>query len=1035
MNIMISLIWKFNKIKGLFYTVLCTLILSISTSTFSQATCDKKVVTANYNAAVIGIDKQIIVLNQALKGEDLGDFAIDDLFGHNFEEKNSEIIIKKLKEQIKKEGVAPEHTSLKNCLVTLGLGPELLNLKEISLARHILRVNLFEKNRDLKGGLKESLEGQSEIPNLKKELSEDKKQSEITKQELEKSLIESESTTSRATPGELYTVDVQALKKTLTKLKIELIDKSLEYNNNLEQKLTYFEDKTRSLSLISSRQNKTRDEVIQSFEGIEELWLEISNENLGQLLKTEIIYDFPTVPEYPLKLVSVKAELKAEILESMQKLRELRKKTILELSEKKEKEFRLLNELVLQTNSLRSRLFERLDFGYVAGRIASRAGIRAIQNEILTSPYRLLSFGYSKYYYVRDKLYAEKEGLVILTRDLFAILFLVGVLFFFNKMFAKIVNWINVKQNPIVKKYGSFSIVKSISSFWNKFKDNAQNVLWLCTLIYMQNMETFRDYILVIDVIKVLIAYRILKSLVILFLSFISKIDYKNFGAFKEKAEITAKKFGNIYLTYNLSLILVHAAIGEVFLFSIIKFLIVVYTIWQVVVASVVWEGEFKKYIERRFSGLIVQKLNSFLSYLPSYVRTVVTFIAIIILSIFDFLIKVTENFEISKKISANLFKKQIENVEATEGAGEKISQEYKDKFAFKSLDEEGFGQYVQFDEKLEKNVLEQIDEWIDERSDEHSLVLYGDKGVGKTTFLKHLGTKVQNDNADLNIIYSKMPSKTLNQKELQSFIVKTLVPPEKQLESFDMSVIDKGLNGKTIVVVDEAQNLFLSQTGGFEAYYFLTEVMNSGTENIYWLMSFNKYSWLYLDRAFARTQFFRNVFELKGWNDINIKELIMKRHSTSDYKLSYDLLISATRSQDEIDKYASIESKFFKLLWELSRGNPRSALSLWISALSRKNTNTFNVNIPREPDITGIDKLSDEIFFILAHVLKHENLSLSELEASTNLPRGIVRNALKVSLERGYLFKDLRNRYMIDINHQHSLTKYLRVKNFIYGN
>ena len=248
------------------------------------------------------------------------------------------------------------------------------------------------------------------------------------------------------------------------------------------------------------------------------------------------------------------------------------------------------------------------------------------------------------------------------------------------------------------------------------------------------------------------------------------------------------------------------------------------------------------------------------------------------------------------------------------------------------------------------------------------------------------------------------------------------------------MLQIDRKIENKTVVVIDEAQNLFLSKTGGFEAYYYFTELVNVNVDNIFWVLSFNKYSWLYLDRAFGRTQFFRNVFELRGWSDVNIKELIMKRHSTSEFKLSYDLLISATRSQDEMDKYATIEAKFFKLLWELSRGNPRAALSLWITALSMKNKSTFNVNIPKEPEITGIDQLSDDLLFVLAFVLKHENLSANELEKSTNLPKGIVRNAIKVSLERNYLYRDKRGRFMIDINQQHPLIKYLRVKNFVYG-
>ena len=78
---------------------------------------------------------------------------------------------------------------------------------------------------------------------------------------------------------------------------------------------------------------------------------------------------------------------------------------------------------------------------------------------------------------------------------------------------------------------------------------------------------------------------------------------------------------------------------------------------------------------------------------------------------------------------------------------------------------------------------------------------------------------------------------------------------------------------------------------------------------------------------------------------------------------------------------------------------------------------------------------LKTDLLFVIANVLKHENLSLNELESCTKLPRGIVRNALKVALEKGYLYKDTRGRFVIDINLQHSLVRYLRVKNFIYGN
>lgn len=166
--------------------------LTFSSLAFSQINCTPVSVESNYQDALKGIEIQVVTLRKVLGGEDLGDFAVTELFGHDYKVEKSAEHIKMLKDQMKKEGVAPEHMSLKNCLVELKRDSDLNKLKEVSSARHELRVKLFEKNKDLKGSLKESLEGQSEIPTLKKELTESKKNSELEKQELEKDLIESE---------------------------------------------------------------------------------------------------------------------------------------------------------------------------------------------------------------------------------------------------------------------------------------------------------------------------------------------------------------------------------------------------------------------------------------------------------------------------------------------------------------------------------------------------------------------------------------------------------------------------------------------------------------------------------------------------------------------------------------------------------------------------------------------------------------------------------------------------------------------------
>jgi GTPase SAR1 family protein len=337
-------------------------------------------------------------------------------------------------------------------------------------------------------------------------------------------------------------------------------------------------------------------------------------------------------------------------------------------------------------------------------------------------------------------------------------------------------------------------------------------------------------------------------------------------------------------------------------------------------------------------------------------------------------------------------------------------------------------------------------------------MVLYGDKGIGKTSFIKHIiheleKQKIDNDvssesenieGPNFIVKYFKVPNKIITKEKLRNFVEDCFdVIKEENIEEseiqkldnqkFDIRRLDKKIP-KTVIFLDESQNFFLAKSGGFEAYHDLIDLVNLDTDNIYWVFSFNFYSWIYLDRAFGRKQFFRHVFHLKGWPDDKIKELIQKRHKESKYRLSFDSLITATKAEEEVDRYASIEAKFYKLLWELSSGNPRSALFLWLSALRAKGENDLHVNIPKLPSLDIMGDLTDETLFALAKILMHENLTNRELVDTSNLPSGLIRNALKVGLEKDLLFKDNRNRYLLSSIHQYNVIRFLKSKNFIYG-
>ncbi len=386
------------------------------------------------------------------------------------------------------------------------------------------------------------------------------------------------------------------------------------------------------------------------------------------------------------------------------------------------------------------------------------------------------------------------------------------------------------------------------------------------------------------------------------------------------------------------------------------------------------------------------------------------------------------QEFEFARKISAQIFRKKLEGKKNyhEETLASNLPKDYLTFFGFDPPEEP---MIIETGSNVLARMSTPIDSWLAGRTEETLMAIVGNKGSGKSTTSIKLCKKFE---SSMNVVCHEVPPKLTTKRQVLDYVQKILAL-DSALNDADQLVNEDKKMKKTLVVLDSCQNFFIGHLGGFEGYKTFVELINAQTKNLFWVCIFNKQAWNYIDSVFSRHAFFRVVVEMPSWNEEDIRNLIISRHKRSGYKLSFDQIIAAAnQSGAEID-YTEIETKFFRLLWEQSGGNPRAALYYWLSSLNIQSENKLRVGLPENDDFM-LNSLNDEQLFVLASLARHENLSIKELVSTSHMYESLIRHSLKVATELSLIECDSSGRYTVSPEAQNAVIKMLRVKNFIYG-
>ncbi|MBN1654005.1 MAG: AAA family ATPase [Deltaproteobacteria bacterium] len=332
-----------------------------------------------------------------------------------------------------------------------------------------------------------------------------------------------------------------------------------------------------------------------------------------------------------------------------------------------------------------------------------------------------------------------------------------------------------------------------------------------------------------------------------------------------------------------------------------------------------------------------------------------------------------------------------------TEAASRSLPQEYSKEFPLYPI-------YGKQDavllprENSVKTVLSQLERWRSSKQDA-SLVVIGEKGIGKTTFLSLLEKSIDS----LPLVRYSISKKLRDEKALISELASVFGIDQASNVGMIAARINSG--ERRVVLLDEAHNVFLRTVDGYDAYEALVRLVNFTSDKIFWVLVFNAFSWAFINQSRKQVHYFRQLLYLPSWSRDEIQELIVRRNKKSGFEISFDeILLDRDRSQTGDFEVIDSAEGFFRLLWEASRGNPRVATYLWLNSLTALNDKRLRVGLFSEKSLQEHVKTDRELLFTLAAICQHENLSVAELQEVLNVHLDFAAFAIRYLTEYNLL-------------------------------
>lgn len=281
------------------------------------------------------------------------------------------------------------------------------------------------------------------------------------------------------------------------------------------------------------------------------------------------------------------------------------------------------------------------------------------------------------------------------------------------------------------------------------------------------------------------------------------------------------------------------------------------------------------------------------------------------------------------------------------------------------------------------------------------AIMITGMSGSGKSFFSYHVA-KTLLPNAQIYSIKSVTGGSTSINKFESSFLRST------DMQNMPFAKAIEEIPAGSVLIFENIEQWWHRNEGGTRVIERIISIIDTYSKNLLFILNSNPLSF---DTIRLTTDIQRIIIGSVGLSQFDAKEIetiILRRHKAGNLKLTLN-------NRPETTLYPWHYAKLFSTYYQLTDGNIKSALNLWISCIDKASNDTIYMHTPHFPEFIPFDTLSRQQIIFLAQFVILNNMSYERIFAISKRRMADVTKDLNTLIKLGLIEKYSENIYGIN--------------------